>query len=88
MLTSLTKSVHTACIKKVIRNTVVGDDGKLTVEYALDKRRQKTCVTNVENCNLQEGDIRLVKWSDGKYYQARILKIGKLYNVSYEKRNW
>lgn len=64
--------------KKLLAN-VVGDDGKLTVEFAVDKRREKTCVTNVENCNLQEGDIRLVKWSDGKFYQARILEIGQLY---------
>lgn len=27
---------------------------------------------------LQPGDIRMVKWKDGKYYEAKIVKTSKL----------
>ncbi|XP_054256906.1 uncharacterized protein LOC128981936 [Macrosteles quadrilineatus] len=51
-------------------------DGSVTVKYAEDKVIHRTTLQSVEKCTLQIGDIRHVKWTDGKYYPAMIKKLG------------
>lgn len=55
----------------------VETDGSVTVKYVEDKVIHRTTLQSVEKCTLQIGDIRHVKWTDGKYYPAMIKKLGR-----------
>lgn len=49
-------------------------DSTATVEFVEDKIRYVCPISRIKNDKTVEpGDIRNVKWSDGKYYKAKIL---------------
>lgn len=59
---------------------IVGADGKVNVTFKQDKMKYTTSLDKIEKHNvIQVGDIRQVKWKDGRYYNAKILKLGKLF---------
>lgn len=55
-----------------------GVDGLVDVKFIDDGIKETVTYDCIENCmTLQTGDIRYVKWEDGKYYEAIILTISK-----------
>lgn len=62
---------------------LVDKDGNVKVQFFDDNVYFTTSVSNIKNgCSIQEGDIRKVKWDDGVYYKAKILKSSKTYSIN------
>lgn len=54
----------------------VGSNGFVKVKYTEDNQVYQTKLDDVENVHsLQIGDRRDVKFTDGKFYKARIIEI-------------
>lgn len=50
----------------------------MDITFTEDNVKHTTSFDLIENAEgAQSGDIRLVKWKDGHYYEAKILSIGK-----------
>lgn len=72
VVTGIQFCIHNLCLLKI------GDDGQVEVQYTQDKVGYTVSLQDIEGAStLQEGDIRMVKWTDRKYYEAKVLNISK-----------